>query len=75
MDPCNVSKMTGAEMAQYIDHTLLKPDATQDEIERAARLSGAHDFVHELPEGYDTVLAERTEILTGVEAETRHVAE
>ena len=27
MDPDSVSKMTGAEMAQYIDHTLLKPEA------------------------------------------------
>ena len=34
-------------------------DVTRDEIEDAARLAAAHDFVMALPEGYDTVLAER----------------
>ena len=33
-----------------------KPDATQEEVERAARISGAHDFISALPEGYDTRL-------------------
>ncbi len=28
------------------------PDVTQDEIEHAARLAGAHDFIMELPHGY-----------------------
>ena len=32
------------------------PDATQEEVERAARISGAHDFITALPEGYDTRL-------------------
>ena len=32
------------------------PDATQEEVERAARISGAHDFISALPEGYDTRL-------------------
>lgn len=31
-----------------------KPDAISEEIERAARMAGAHDFVRELPQGYDT---------------------
>ena len=34
-------------------------EATQDEIEEAARMVGAHDFVKRLPKGYDTVLHER----------------
>jgi len=34
-------------------------DVTRDEIEDAARLAAAHDFIMALPEGYDTVLAER----------------
>ena len=33
-----------------------KPDATQEEVERAARISGAHDFISALPEGYETRL-------------------
>ncbi|CAL8095684.1 unnamed protein product [Calicophoron daubneyi] len=36
-----------------------KPDATQEEIEEAAKEANAHDFICALPEGYDTVLAER----------------
>jgi ABC-type multidrug transport system fused ATPase/permease subunit len=33
-----------------------KPDASDAEVERAARLARAHDFVRELPQGYDTPL-------------------
>ena len=35
------------------------PDATPEQIEAAARLANAHDFVVSLPQGYDTVLGER----------------
>lgn len=42
-----------------------KPDATQDEIIRAARLANAHDFITELPEGYDTLVGERGIKLSG----------
>jgi ATP-binding cassette subfamily B protein len=41
------------------------PTATQADVERAARLSGGHDFIVELPEGYDTVLGERGFSLSG----------
>jgi ATP-binding cassette subfamily B protein len=34
-------------------------EATDAEVERAARTVGAHDFITRLPKGYDTVLAER----------------
>ncbi len=40
-------------------------DATQDEVERAARAANAHDFITELPEGYDTVVGERGTRLSG----------
>jgi len=35
-----------------------KPDATQEEIEKAAKASYAHGFITRLPEGYDTVISE-----------------
>jgi ABC-type multidrug transport system fused ATPase/permease subunit len=41
------------------------PDATEKEIERAARLASAHDFVTALPKGYDTVLGESGVDLSG----------
>lgn len=42
-----------------------RPDASLDVIERAARLAGAHDFIMELPEGYQTILGERGYSLSG----------
>jgi ABC-type multidrug transport system fused ATPase/permease subunit len=41
------------------------PDATEADIERAARLAQAHDFIAKLPEGYDTVIGERGITLSG----------
>jgi ATP-binding cassette subfamily B protein len=41
------------------------PEASQDEVERAARLAGAHQFVRELPQGYDTQIGERGFSLSG----------
>ncbi|KCZ73406.1 ABC-type multidrug transport system, ATPase and permease component [Candidatus Methanoperedens nitroreducens] len=35
------------------------PDATPGEIEAAARLANAHEFIGALPQGYDTILGER----------------
>jgi ABC-type multidrug transport system fused ATPase/permease subunit len=35
------------------------PDATDDEVETAARAVGAHEFIERLPEGYDTEVGER----------------
>ena len=32
------------------------PDATQEDVERVARISGIHQFIDELPDGYDTLL-------------------
>ena len=42
-----------------------RPDATREEIERAARLAQAHEFVAELPRGYDTPIGERGVGLSG----------
>jgi ATP-binding cassette subfamily B protein len=40
-------------------------DATDDEVEEAARAAQAHEFVEELPHGYDTVIGERGITLSG----------
>jgi len=42
-------------------------DATQDELEAAARAANIHDFIVELPNGYDTVVGERGYRLSGGE--------
>ncbi|MBA2614874.1 MAG: ABC transporter ATP-binding protein [Actinobacteria bacterium] len=41
------------------------PDATGEDVERAARMAQAHDFIAALPEGYDTVIGERGITLSG----------
>ena len=40
-------------------------DATDEQVERAARAAQAHEFVEELPQGYDTVIGERGITLSG----------
>jgi ATP-binding cassette subfamily B protein len=47
--------------------TYAKLDATQAEIEAAARAANIHDFIMELPDRYDTVVGERGYRLSGGE--------
>lgn len=42
-----------------------RPDATQDEVEAAAKAAKAHTFISELAAGYETVLGERGVSLSG----------
>ena len=42
-----------------------RPTATQEQIEKAAKIASAHDFIAELPSGYDTVLGEAGVGLSG----------
>jgi ATP-binding cassette subfamily B protein len=47
--------------------TYARPDASQAEIEEAARAAHIHDFILDLPGGYDTVAGERGYRLSGGE--------
>lgn len=42
-----------------------KPDATENEIQMAAQDAGAHDFINELPHGYNTMVGEKGSQLSG----------
>ncbi len=44
-----------------------RPGASRAEIERAARLANAHEFIQALPKGYDTLVGERGVKLSGGE--------
>ncbi|MDP9096347.1 MAG: ABC transporter ATP-binding protein/permease [Pseudomonadota bacterium] len=51
-----------------------KPGATQQEVERAARLAQVHDFIRSLPEGYQTRVGERGLKLSGGEKQRVAIA-
>jgi ATP-binding cassette subfamily B protein len=53
----------GGTIAENIGYG--KPTATQEEIEAAARLANAHDFISAFPEGYKTKVGERGVQLSG----------
>lgn len=42
-----------------------RPDATREDIVSAAQRAGAHEFIMNLPEGYETVLGNRGDTLSG----------
>jgi ATP-binding cassette subfamily B protein len=51
-----------------------KPDATDDEVEDAARAARIHDLIASLPEGYDTVVGERGYRFSGGEKQRIAIA-
>jgi ATP-binding cassette, subfamily B, bacterial HlyB/CyaB len=44
---------------------LPKPEASIEEIINSAKMAGAHEFISQLPEGYDTMVGERGSTLSG----------
>jgi ATP-binding cassette subfamily B protein len=65
----------------YLFHTTVrrnllygKPDATQEELEAAARAANIHDRIAELAEGYDTIVGERGYKLSGGEKQRLAIA-
>ena len=55
--------MFSGTVAENIEYG--KPGATRGEIEKAAVLAGAHEFISSLPNGYDTYVGERGVKLSG----------
>jgi ABC-type multidrug transport system fused ATPase/permease subunit len=51
-----------------------KPGATQAEIEAAARAAYAHEFISQLPQGYETLVGERGSHLSGGERQRIAIA-
>ncbi|HEV3473209.1 MAG TPA: ABC transporter ATP-binding protein, partial [Actinomycetota bacterium] len=51
--------------ASITDNITLELPASEAQVERAARLAQAHDFIERLPQGYDTVVGERGVTLSG----------
>ncbi|MCK7625722.1 ABC transporter ATP-binding protein/permease [Streptomyces sp. RS10V-4] len=51
-----------------------KPDATDEEIERAARIAQIHDHIAALPDGYDTLVGERGYRFSGGEKQRLAIA-
>ncbi|MCC8430040.1 glucan ABC transporter ATP-binding protein/ permease [Reyranella aquatilis] len=51
-----------------------KPNATQAELEEAAKLAEAHDFIMRQPQGYETLVGERGTTLSGGERQRLAIA-
>jgi ATP-binding cassette subfamily B protein len=90
IDGTDVRRITLASLGQaigvvtqetYLFHTTIRdnlryarPDASESELEAAARAAAIHERVLELPEGYDTVVGERGYKLSGGEKQRIAIA-
>ena len=78
----SLSKLIGyVTQDNFLFHTSVRdnlrygaPDATQEEIERAAKAAFIHGRVMELPEGYDTIVGERGYRFSGGERQRLSIA-
>ena len=50
------------------------PEATKEEVEKAARMANAHDFIMQTPEGYDTNIGDRGCLLSGGQRQRLSIA-
>jgi ATP-binding cassette subfamily B protein len=86
-DICNISQIDlRGQIGVVLQETFLfdgtiaeniaysKPDATVEEIMRAAKIANAHDFIVRLPDGYDTRVGERGHKLSGGEKQRVSIA-
>lgn len=51
-----------------------RPDASLDDVIRAAKIANAHDFIMRFPDGYDTLVGERGQRLSGGERQRIAIA-
>ncbi len=58
----------------YENLAYAKPEATYEEVIRAARLANAHSFIMKLPDGYDTIVGEKGYTLSGGERQRIAIA-
>ena len=78
----SIGEMMGVVTQEtYLFHTTVRrnllygrPDATQEELEAAARAANIHDRIVELDEGYDTIVGERGYKLSGGEKQRLAIA-
>jgi ATP-binding cassette, subfamily B, bacterial HlyB/CyaB len=73
VDPAWLRRQTGVVLqenflfnASIRDNIAIhKPTASMDEVIRVAKIAGAHDFISDLPENYNTMVGEKGEGLSG----------
>ena len=58
----------------YHNIVYARPDASEDEVFQAAKMANIHDFISDLPDGYDTVVGERGLKLSGGEKQRVAIA-
>ncbi len=58
----------------FYNIALGKPDATAEEVERAARIANAHDFIKNLPNGYQTNIGDSGNRLSGGQKQRLSIA-